>query len=104
MALLTDAMVSTRIAHALGGVPRRLRDHAIVCGLGTVGFRIASELQDESIPAAEPRACGRDRRDRRRCGTGSDPSQPRRPGRGVAVLRHRQRVLSRERDGQLSGR
>jgi Trk K+ transport system NAD-binding subunit len=44
IALVTDAMVSTRIADALGGLPRRLRGHAIVCGLGTVGYRIGSEL------------------------------------------------------------
>ena len=44
IALLTDAIVSTRLALALGGLPRRLRGHAIVCGLGTVGYRIGSEL------------------------------------------------------------
>jgi Trk K+ transport system NAD-binding subunit len=44
IAVLTDAIVSTRLAHALGGLPRRLRGHAIVCGLGTVGYRIGSEL------------------------------------------------------------
>jgi len=44
IAVLTDAIVSTRLALALGGLPRRLRGHAIVCGLGTVGFRIGSEL------------------------------------------------------------
>jgi Trk K+ transport system NAD-binding subunit len=49
IALVTDAMISTRIAHVLG-IPRRLRGHAIVCGLGTVGYRIASELQAEGIP------------------------------------------------------
>jgi Trk K+ transport system NAD-binding subunit len=38
IALVTDAMISTRLAHALGGIPRRLR------GLGTVGYRIGSEL------------------------------------------------------------
>ena len=49
IALLTDAIVSTRIAHALGGLPRGLGGHAIVCGLGTVGFRIGSELLAEGI-------------------------------------------------------
>ena len=49
IALLTDAMVSTRLAHALGGLPRQLRGHAIVCGLGTVGFRIGNELISEGI-------------------------------------------------------
>jgi Trk K+ transport system NAD-binding subunit len=44
IALLTDAIVSTRLAHALGGLPRNLRGHAIVCGLGTVGYRIGTEL------------------------------------------------------------
>jgi Trk K+ transport system NAD-binding subunit len=49
IALLTDAIVSTRLAHALGGLPRRLRGHAIVCGLGTVGYRIGNELLAEGI-------------------------------------------------------
>ncbi len=49
IALLTDAIVSTRLAHALGGLPRGLRGHAIVCGLGTVGYRIGSELLAEGI-------------------------------------------------------
>jgi Trk K+ transport system NAD-binding subunit len=49
IALLTDALVSTRLAHALGGLPRRLRGHAIVCGLGTVGYRIGNELLSEGI-------------------------------------------------------
>ena len=49
IALFTDALVSTRIAHALGGLPRRLRGHAIVCGLGSVGYRIGSELLAEGI-------------------------------------------------------
>jgi Trk K+ transport system NAD-binding subunit len=49
IALLTDAMVSTRLAHTLGGLPRRMRGHAIVCGLGTVGYRIGSELIAEGI-------------------------------------------------------
>jgi Trk K+ transport system NAD-binding subunit len=49
IALVTDALVSTRIAHALGSLPRRLRGHAIVCGLGTVGYRIGNELLAEGI-------------------------------------------------------
>lgn len=49
IALLTDAIVSTSLAHALGGLPRRLRGHAIVCGLGTVGYRIGNELLAEGI-------------------------------------------------------
>jgi Trk K+ transport system NAD-binding subunit len=49
IALVTDALVSARIAHALGGLPRRMRGHAIVCGLGTVGYRIGTELLTEGI-------------------------------------------------------
>lgn len=49
IALLTDALVTTRLAHALGRLPRGVRGHAIVCGLGTVGYRIGSELIAEGI-------------------------------------------------------
>ena len=69
IALLTDAIVSTRLAHALGGLPRNLRGHAIVCGLGTVGYRIGTELLaagidvcgvdlDEGLGLARARSAG----------------------------------------------
>lgn len=48
-ALLTDALVSARIARALGRVPRGLRGHVVVCGLGTVGFSVAGRLLDAGV-------------------------------------------------------
>ncbi|MEN3359006.1 MAG: hypothetical protein V7637_2988 [Mycobacteriales bacterium] len=51
-ALFTDTLVSIRLSQALGGVPRRLRDHVIVCGLGAVGLRIAERLITSGVPVA----------------------------------------------------
>lgn len=51
-ALFTDTLVSIRLSQALGGVPRRLRDHVIVCGLGAVGLRIAERLTANGVPVA----------------------------------------------------
>lgn len=48
-ALITDALVSTRIAHALGAVPRGINGHVIVAGLGTVGFRVTQQLDAAGI-------------------------------------------------------
>ncbi|GAC1401475.1 MAG: hypothetical protein NVSMB56_16570 [Pyrinomonadaceae bacterium] len=45
-ALVTNALLAKQKAIDLGRVRRsNLRDHTIVCGLGSVGFRVASELQ-----------------------------------------------------------
>ena len=43
-ALVTDAIVGARLARELGQPPRPDRDHVIVCGLGTVGFRVVERL------------------------------------------------------------
>jgi Trk K+ transport system NAD-binding subunit len=51
-ALFTDTLVSLRLSRVLGGVPRRLRDHVIVCGLGAVGLRIAERLSTSGVPVA----------------------------------------------------
>ena len=60
-ALMTDAIVGARLAQALGVLPRRLRDHVVVCGLGNVGFRIVELLVGMSVPvvAAELQPSGR---------------------------------------------
>ena len=49
-ALITDAVVTTRLAGTLGSVPRRMRDHAVVCGLGSVGHRVVAQLVAEGVP------------------------------------------------------
>lgn len=43
-ALMTDALVSVRLARSLGQVPRSVRGHVILCGIGSVGFSIAVRL------------------------------------------------------------
>ncbi len=44
LALVTEVLVTARIAAALGNVPRDISDHAVVAGFGTLGFRIAEQL------------------------------------------------------------
>ncbi len=51
-AFLTDALVSSRIARALGQVPRGLRDHVVVAGVGSVGYRIVQQLVAAGLPVA----------------------------------------------------
>ncbi len=51
-AFLTDAIVGARLNRLLGGVPRQLRDHVIVCGTGTVGYRIVEHLARLGVPVA----------------------------------------------------
>jgi Trk K+ transport system NAD-binding subunit len=48
-ALVTDAIVGARLARALGQPSRPDRDHVIVCGLGTVGFRVVERLTAHGI-------------------------------------------------------
>ena len=43
-ALVTDVLVSARLARVLGGLPRQLRGHVIVCGLGNIGCRVVEHL------------------------------------------------------------
>ena len=42
-ALITDAIIRSRLLQTLGRrtVPASIRDHVIVCGLGTIGYRVA---------------------------------------------------------------
>ncbi len=50
LALVTDALVSTRIDRALGRFPRPRRDHVIVCGLGKAGTAILRALKELDVP------------------------------------------------------
>ena len=50
LALITDALVRTRIDRALGRFPRPDRDHVIVCGLGKAGTRIIAGLRALDVP------------------------------------------------------
>ena len=49
-AFVADAIVGARLSRLLGGVPRQLRDHVVVCGMGTVGYRIAEQLAELGVP------------------------------------------------------
>jgi Trk K+ transport system NAD-binding subunit len=49
-ALFTDALVSERLNRALGGVPRSVRGHVVVCGLGAVGLRVAERVLAAGLP------------------------------------------------------
>lgn len=59
--LIADVILSTRISNLLGPRAADAHDHVIVVGLGTIGFRIASLLQERGIPvvAADRDANGR---------------------------------------------
>lgn len=50
-ALVTDALIGARLTRLLGELPRRLHGHVIVCGVGTVGYRIIEHLARLGIPA-----------------------------------------------------
>jgi Trk K+ transport system NAD-binding subunit len=60
-ALITDALISSRIVRVIGAVPRGMRSHTIIAGLGTLGFRIAQHLAEigEPVVAVELSEDGR---------------------------------------------
>jgi voltage-gated potassium channel Kch len=50
-ALITDALISARLARILGAnIPRGLHDHVVVCGLGNIGYRMVEQLHDLGVP------------------------------------------------------
>jgi Trk K+ transport system NAD-binding subunit len=50
-ALITDALISARLARVIGAaIPRGLHDHVVVCGLGNIGYRIVEQLHDLGVP------------------------------------------------------
>lgn len=59
--LLADAVLSARLARVLESSPRRLKGHVVVCGLGTIGYRIVDILRSQGfqVVVAELRADGR---------------------------------------------
>jgi len=62
-ALITDAIIRSRLLQTLGrrSVPARIRDHVIVCGLGSIGYRVALGIAELGVPvvAVELREDGR---------------------------------------------
>jgi len=50
-ALITDALVSARLASVLGaGIPRGIHGHVVVCGLGNIGYRMVEQLHQLGVP------------------------------------------------------
>jgi Trk K+ transport system NAD-binding subunit len=62
-ALITDAIVRSRLLQTLGrrSVPPDIHDHVIVCGLGSIGYRVALGLVERGMPVVvvEPDENGR---------------------------------------------
>ncbi|HUS16464.1 MAG TPA: NAD-binding protein, partial [Chloroflexia bacterium] len=51
-AFITNYIVSVKLSGLLGQQPVTLRDHVVVCGLGTVGYRVAKGLLDQGEQVA----------------------------------------------------
>jgi Trk K+ transport system NAD-binding subunit len=51
-ALVTDAVVSVRLDRALGRLSVEMRNHVVVCGLGNIGYRVATQLHNLGLQVA----------------------------------------------------
>ena len=51
-ALITDAIIRSRLLQTLGAraVPKTIRDHVIVRGLGSIGYRVALGIRARGVP------------------------------------------------------
>ena len=51
-ALITDAIIRSRLLQTLGRrtVPASIHEHVIVCGLGTIGYRVALGIAERGVP------------------------------------------------------
>jgi Trk K+ transport system NAD-binding subunit len=62
-AFITDAIIRSRLLQTLGrrSVPSSISGHVIVCGLGTIGYRVALGIAELGVPvvAIEPDENGR---------------------------------------------
>ena len=62
-ALITDAVIGARLLATLGQrpIPRSIRDHVIVCGLGSIGYRVALGIREHGVRVVvvEPDESGR---------------------------------------------
>jgi Trk K+ transport system NAD-binding subunit len=62
-ALITDAIIGARLLATLGRrpVPASIRDHVIVCGLGSIGYRMALGIRERGVKVVvvEPDENGR---------------------------------------------
>ena len=51
-AFVTNYIVSVKLSGLLGQQPVTLRDHVVLCGLGTVGYRVLNGLRTQEEPVA----------------------------------------------------
>jgi Trk K+ transport system NAD-binding subunit len=62
-ALITDAIIGARLLATLGRrpIPASIRDHVIVCGLGSIGYRVALGIREHGVTVVvvEPDENGR---------------------------------------------
>jgi Trk K+ transport system NAD-binding subunit len=62
-AFITDAIIRSRLLQTLGrrSVPASIQDHVIICGLGTIGYRVAIGIAALGVPVVviEPDENGR---------------------------------------------
>jgi Trk K+ transport system NAD-binding subunit len=62
-AFITDAIIRSRLLQTLGrrSVPASIKDHVIVCGLGSIGYRVALGIKARGVPVVviEPDEDGR---------------------------------------------
>jgi Trk K+ transport system NAD-binding subunit len=49
-ALFTDVIVGARLARTLGAYPCPKQDHVVVCGLGSIGYRVVTQLVSQGVP------------------------------------------------------
>ena len=51
-AYITDAIVRSRLLQTLGrrSIPSNIHDHVIVCGLGAIGYRVATGIAARGVP------------------------------------------------------
>jgi Trk K+ transport system NAD-binding subunit len=51
-AFITDAIVRSRLLQTLGrrAIPSNIHDHVIVCGLGAIGYRVATDIEARGVP------------------------------------------------------
>lgn len=51
-AFITDAIVRSRLLQTLGRrtIPSNIHDHVVVCGLGAIGYRVASGIAARGVP------------------------------------------------------
>ena len=47
---ITDAIVGARLARLLGAAHGRMKGHVVVCGVGSIGYRVVEQIARQGIP------------------------------------------------------